>query len=217
MKTKARSKVVSILNGKKALATTPVASTEDPNEPGKVLLMPGTDASDSPQKINPRARIRTIDAYKEMVRVHLWDDLKLRKALEKRGINSLSYFPDEGFELTLFLPLKVYKKKDRHRILVRFKLAPNATYFSASLIVKVAWETVELHKPIRIPVVDTVKAQTDEVMRAYHALYDGVYCVIGVEALPGWPGLEGLAKMHQKVALSAKQCLNRLNTMPKLE
>ena len=51
-----------------------------------------------------------------MVRVHLWDDHKLRKALEKRGITGQSYFPDTGLELTLFLPMKAYKKKDGFRV-----------------------------------------------------------------------------------------------------
>jgi hypothetical protein len=149
-----------------------------------------------------------------MERTRGWDDHKLRKALEKRGMTALSQFYDTGLELTLFLTMKAYKKKDGYRVLVRLSLAQSAAYFDACLIVQVASETVELHKPIRILVVDTVKAQADEVMRAYHALYDGVYAVIGVEALPGWPGQEGLYNMHQKVALAARQCLNIPNTRP---
>lgn len=72
-------------------------------------------------------------------------------------------------------------------------------------------EKVELRKPIWIPVVDTARAQADALMRAYHALSNGVYSAVCVDALPGWPGPEGLDDMRRKVVLAARQCLNRLN------
>jgi hypothetical protein len=215
MKTKQKTKVVSILAGKSAQKANGVPDADEVGKSGTVLVMPGIVASEGRRKDNPRARAKSIDAYIEMKRTRGWDDHKLRKALEKRGVIVLSQF-FTGLELSLFLPMKAYKKKDGYRVLVRLRLAQNATYFDACLIVQVSSETAELHKPIRIPVVDTAKAQADEVMRAYHALYDGVYTVVGVESLPGWPGREGLDTMHQKVALAARQCMNRLNTLPEL-
>lgn len=214
MKTIQKDKIVSILAGKNARTVSVAPNVDQPETSGTVLVMPGIDASDGRHKPNPRARAKSVKAYMEMKRTRGWNDDKLRKTLEKRGVATQAYFPDTGLELTLFLPRKTYKKKDGYNVLIRLKLAQNATYFDACLIVKVASETVELHKPIRIPVVDTVRAQADAVMQAFHALYNGVYSVVGVEALPGWPGPEGLYKMHQKVALSARQCLNLLNTRP---
>lgn len=214
MKTIQKGKIISILAGRNARTASAAPDMHQATEPGTVLVMQGVDASDGRHKPDPRARAKCVKAYIEMKQTRGWDDDKLRKTLEKRGVATQAYFPDTGLELTLFLPVKTYKKKDGHLVLIRLKLAQNATYFDACLIVKVAFETVELHKPIRIPVVDTLKAQADAVMRAYHALYDGVYCVAGVEALPGWPGPEGLHNMHRKVALAARQCLNILNTRP---
>jgi hypothetical protein len=46
-----------------------------------------------------------------MTRTRGWDDHKLRKTLEKRGIIAQSYFPGTGLELTLFRRWKAYKKK----------------------------------------------------------------------------------------------------------
>jgi hypothetical protein len=202
------------LAGKSAQKANSVPEVDEAGKSGTVLAMPGIVASEDRRVNNPRARAKCVNAYIEMKRTRGWDDDKLRKTPEKRGIVTQSYFPDSGLELTLFLPMKSYKKKDGYHVLIRLKLARNATYFDACPIVKVATETVELHKPIRIPVVDTVKAQADAVMRAYHALYDGVYSVVGLGALSGWPGQEGLYNMHQKVALSARQCMNILNTRP---
>lgn len=161
---------------------------------------------------NLRNRARVIDAYHVMVRERGWDHYKLRKVLEKRGVYALPYFPDDGLELTLHLPNKHYKSKDFYRIFIQLKLARKCTHFDAYLIVQIAHssEGCRLHKPIRVPVVTTLKAQAEEVMKAYHALYDGVFCVIGPEALPEWPGDEGLERMNERVVLSAKQALNHI-------
>lgn len=77
--------------------------------------MPGVDVSDGRQKPDPRARAKSVNAYSEMKRSRGWDDDKLRKTLERRGINAQSYFPATGLELSLFLPMTEYKKKDKHR------------------------------------------------------------------------------------------------------
>lgn len=165
---------------------------------------------------NSKQRERVVAACKAMTRENGWDDYKLRAALDKRGIYAQPYFPDSGLELTLHLPMKHYKKKDFYRIFILLKLHPKATHFDAALIVQIAhgWETCSLHKPIKVPVVTTLKAQVEEVMRAYHALYHGVFNVVGVENLPGWPGDDGLQRMNDKVVLQAKQVLNQL---PRIE
>jgi len=190
--------------------TEPIA----PGEPGSVLSMPSTIGTVNVRVKDPAMFKRTIRAWQAMVMARGWDSSKLIKWLGKRGVFSISQFYDDGLELTLFPPVEYNIKRETHRVLILLKLSPDADYFDARIFVQVHTETHMLHEPIRVPVVDTIKAQTDAVMRAYHALYDGVCCVVGAENLPGWPGDEGIADMNRRVSLRARQCLNRMNTLP---
>lgn len=195
---------------------TPKAAT------GAVLYMPGILAAQLELPGLDGQRERTVRAYQSMCSARGWDEQKLRKCIGKRGVHTQAHFADDGLELTLFMPsasttsASIPAAEPAYHIRLRLKLRPDCSQFDAVLVACVATETRALHAPIAVPVVNGARAQADAVMRVHAALAECVAVVVGVENLPGWPGLAGIADMHRRVALRARQCTNALNTITEL-
>lgn len=167
--------------------------------------LPKTKAQERRENVK---RAKVLDAMRAMESAMGWDHYKIAATLKKRGLYSLAYH-DICLEMTF--PLPEPRKRNLDEVAVRFRLNEKATQFDAYLVYKICYREVPLHKPITVPIVPTVRAQAAEMEKAFTALYHGVYKVVGIKNLPGWPGEEALDKIRDEIALRACGVLNQLH------